>query len=117
MVFMAETLMKGKLKLRLYWVTTLLLCIGYLDVEQVVAEEVAKISLEIVVHRDASGNAYLPHGEPFEVRISNTSEVPILIWDDLCEPGHWALSFLVKGAHGENLSVEKRSLGGFQITG
>jgi ankyrin repeat protein len=96
---------------------TRLLCFGAIMVcaphfcpGQAQAQGDQKFSVEIIAPRDASGNAYLPHGEAFEVHLTNLSKQPVSVWDDLCEPGYWALSFQVQGTNGESYTVVKRKV-------
>lgn len=68
------------------------------------------ISIGIIVPKNTSGDAVLPHGEDFEVAITNHSDRPLKIWEEMCQPGHRSLMFWVKRA-GENASiVQKRDV-------
>jgi ankyrin repeat protein len=98
------------LRLRVYYFSILLFFAGYFGCERGFAQEEKKLSIEIMAPRDSSGHAYLPHGEDFDVRFSNTSDQPVIVWDDLYELGHWTLSFNVKGLHGESQTVQKRKV-------
>jgi len=84
-------------------------CALHLCCERGLANEEKNLLIEIITPRDAAGNDYLPHGEAFEVRLTNGSAQPVVIWDDQCEPGHRALSFRVKGADGQVQTVQNRS--------
>jgi ankyrin repeat protein len=87
----------------------IVVCLLHLDLPRGHAQG-EKLSVEIIAPRDASGSNYLPHGEAFDVRFTNHSEQPVSIWDDLCEPGHWALSFRVQGTNGESRTVVARKV-------
>jgi hypothetical protein len=91
-----------------FCISVVIFCAEHFDGKQAIAQVPQKLSMEIVAPREASGSAYLPHGEAFEVLFSNASDQPINLWDDLCEEGHWTLSFYVREASGESRTVQKR---------
>lgn len=75
----------------------------------VVREEKA-LSIGIIVHRDAAGHAVLPHGEAFEVGITNHSDRPLKIWEEMCQPGHRALTFRVQSREADAFIAQKRDV-------
>ena len=67
------------------------------------------LSIEIVAPTNTAGEHYLPHEAEFEIKFSNSSNDPVLLWDDLCKFGSAALSFQVK-QDGESHSVHRREV-------
>src|SRR5580765_3807249 len=74
------------------------------------SHEEIPLSVGIIVSRYEAGNAVLPHGEAFEVAITNHSDRPLKIWEEMCQPGHRTLTFRVKGADGDAPIVQKRDV-------
>ncbi len=89
----------------LYFLACAVACLLYGSAN---AQDTNVLSIAIIAPHDASGNAYLPYGETFQVQISNHSDHPVTLWNDLCERGHWALSFFVQSTNGTNRIVQKR---------
>ncbi len=68
------------------------------------------LSIAIIAPRDDARNAVLPHGEAFDVAITNYSDHPIRIWEEMCQAGHRSLRFRVKSADGDTSIIEKRDV-------
>jgi len=68
------------------------------------------LSITIILPRDDAHNAILPHGEAFEVCITNHSAQSLRIWEEMCQPGHRTLTFAVKRADGDGSIVQKRDV-------
>src|SRR5690242_15158510 len=97
------------------WILTfrpiaLFLSAGCLSISDVIAQKNNEISIEIVAPRDAAGKTYVPHGEPFEVKLFNLSDHRVIIWQDSCEEGHEALSFRTKDQSGRNNVAKQRAV-------
>src|SRR5713226_5863140 len=78
----------GGTEMFIFRLIAIVFCARHLYCAAAAAQEKKTFSIEIVALQDASGKAFLPHGEPFEVRLSNLSDNPIVVWQDLCELGH-----------------------------
>lgn len=68
------------------------------------------LSIGLVVPRDNMGNLVLPHGEAFEVGITNNSSQPLKVWEEKCQPGNRSLTFRVKSGDGDASIVHKRDV-------
>jgi len=74
------------------------------------AQETNDLSIEIIAAKDPSNRDCLPYGVPFDVVLFNHSNRPLLIWQELCEPGHKALSFRIKETDTKYQVVQKRTV-------
>src|SRR5262245_25858793 len=72
--------------------------------------EKASLAVGIVVSRNDTGNLILPHGEAFEVGITNLSDQPIKIWEEKCQQGNRSLTFQVKTGDGDASIAQKRDV-------
>src|ERR1051326_5090112 len=70
----------------------------------------ASLAVGIVASRDAGGNLVIPHGECFEVGITNLSDQPIKIWEEKCQQGNRSLTFRVKIGDGDASVAQKRDV-------
>src|ERR1700722_3794060 len=97
-------------KLLATFVALLAFEVGWADVASAFGEGKA-LSIHINVSRDNAGNLILPHGEAFEVIITNHSDQPLKIWEEECQPGSRSLTFRVKSGGGDLSIVQKRGKG------
>jgi hypothetical protein len=81
-------------------VAFLALEVGLADAVPTIDEEKA-LSIAIVVRTNSTGTAVLPHGDIFEVGITNNSARPLKIWEEKCQPGNRTLTFWVKSGDGD----------------
>jgi len=72
-------------------------------------QAIQSLSIDIVAPTNAAGKRYLPHEEKFEIRFSNSSNDPLLLWDEDCRFGYGALRFEVK-VDGESHTVHRREV-------
>lgn len=96
-------------KLLASFVALLVLEVGWANAAPASREEKA-LTIGLIVARDAGGNAVLPHGESFEIGITNHSDRPLKIWEEKCQPGHRTLTFRIKSGDRDASIVRKRDV-------